>query len=444
MGTLNRISPILTASLFLAAVAGLAGCGKQSSASKTPPPPSEVAFVTITPQRVALTTELPGRTSPYLVAEVRPQVGGIILKRRFIEGSNVKAGEVLYEIDPSSYLAAQANAKATHARAKAGLANARAMLTKAKTSQANAKAAVARAEANAVPLRLRADRFKDLVAINAVSRQDYDDAAAAVRQADAAIQGAQASLGGTEAEIEGAEASIKGAEADIQGAEAAMETARINLAYTRVTAPISGRIGKSAVTTGALVTANQPAPLATIQQLAPIYVDVTQSSANLIRIQRNLESGRMKRGGGRAAVKLLLEDGTPYALKGTLSFSDVTVDPGTGSVTVRTVFPNPKGVLLPGMYVRALVEEGVAERGILVPQRGVTRDSSGNATALVVGAGDKVEPRVIKVSRALGDNWLVDEGLKKGDRVIVEGLQRVRPGAPVKAVPFDGKSPAHK
>jgi membrane fusion protein, multidrug efflux system len=208
------------------------------------------------------------------------------------------------------------------------------------------------------------------------------------------------------------------------------------------------------VTTGALVTANQPAPLATIQQLAPIYVDVTQSSANLLRIQRSLEAGRMQRGGGKAAVKLLLEDGTPYPLKGTLSFSDVTVDPGTGSVTVRTVFPNPNGVLLPGMYVRALVEEGVAERGLLVPQRGVTHDPSGNATALVIGAGDKVEPRAIKVSRALGDNWLVDEGLKKGDRVIVEGLQRVKPGVPVKAVPFDGKpaapaagappAPAHK
>jgi membrane fusion protein (multidrug efflux system) len=438
MRTHIRIAPILTACLILAGAAGMSGCGGKTAASKTPPPPPEVAFVTIAPQRVALTTELPGRTSPYMVAEVRPQVGGIILRRPFVEGANVNAGDLLYEIDPSGYLAAQSNAKAAQARAKAGLANAKAALAKARTSQANAKAALARAEANAVPLRLRADRFRELVAINAVSRQDYDDAAAAVRQAEAAIQGAQASLGGTEAEIEGAEASIQAAQADIQGADAAVESARINLAYTRVTAPISGRIGKSAVTTGALVTANQPAPLATIQQLSPIYVDVTQSSANLLRIRRSLESGRVRKDGGQAAVKLLLEDGTPYPLKGTLKFSDVTVDPGTGSVTVRTVFPNPKGVLLPGMYVRALVEEGVAERGILVPQRGVTRDPSGNATALVVGAGEKVEPRALKVSRALGDDWLVEEGLKKGDRVVVEGLQKAKPGSPVKAVPFGG------
>jgi membrane fusion protein (multidrug efflux system) len=432
----NRIAAVLTACLLAAAlVAG--GCGKNSSASKAPLPPAEVAFVTIAPQRVALTTELPGRTSPYLVAEVRPQVGGLVLKRPFTEGANVKAGDVLYEIDPSSYQAAFAGAKAAQSRAKAGLGNAKATLSRAKANQANAKAALARAEANAVPIRLKADRFRDLVAINAVSRQDSDDASAAVKQADASIRSAEAALAGTEAEIEGAEAAVRSAEADIESAAAALETAQINLSRTRVTAPISGRIGKSSVTTGALVTANQPAPLATIQQLSPIYVDVTQSSANLLRLTRSFEAGRLTKGGGRAAVKLLLEDGTPYPLKGTLSFSDITVEPGTGSVTIRTVFPNPKGVLLPGMYVRALVEEGVAARAILVPQRGVTRDPAGNATALVVGAGDKVEPRVLKVSRTIGENWLVEEGLAKGDRVIVEGLQKAKPGSVVKAVPFD-------
>jgi membrane fusion protein (multidrug efflux system) len=441
MRTLTRITPTLTACLLIAAVAGLSGCGKKTSASKTPPPPSEVAFVTIAPQRVALTTELPGRTSPYMVAEVRPQVGGIVIKRPFTEGANVKAGDVLYEIDPSSYQAAYAGAKAAQSRAKAGLSSAKAALSRSKANQANAKAALARAEANAVPLRLKAERFKELVAINAVSRQDYDDAAAAVTQAEAAIRSAEAALAGSAAEIEGAESSVKAAEAEIESATATLDAAQINLARTRVTAPISGRIGKSSVTTGALVTANQAAPLATIQQLSPIYVDVTQSSANLLRLTRSAEAGRMTKGGGHAAVKLLLEDGTPYPVKGTLSFSDVTVDPGTGSVTIRTVFPNPKGVLLPGMYVRAVVEEGVAERAILVPQRGVTRDPSGNATALVIGAGDKVEPRLLKVSRTLGDNWLVEEGLRKGDRVIVEGLQKARPGAAVKAVPF-GAGPA--
>lgn len=435
MRTTNRIAPTLIACLLLAAA--LSGCGKpEASTSKQPPTPPEVAFVTIRPQRVALTTELPGRTSAYLVAEVRPQVSGIVVSRPFAEGANVRAGDVLYEIDPASYRAAHAGAKAARSRAAAGLSNAKAALSRAKAGQANMKAALARAEANAVPLRLKADRFRELVAINAVSRQDFDDASAAVKQSEAAIRSAEAALAGTDAEIEGAESAVRAAEAEIESADAALEAAQIHLSRTRVTAPISGRIGKSAVTVGALVTANQPAPLATIQQLAPIYVDVTQSSANLLRLTRSFESGRLQKGGGRAAVKLMLEDGTPYPHKGTLGFSDVTVDPGTGSVTIRTVFPNPKGVLLPGMYVRALVEEGVAEQAILVPQRGVTRDPAGNATALVVGEGDKVEVRTLQVSRALGDSWLVDGGLKKGDRVIVEGLQKAKPGAPVKAVPF--------
>lgn len=413
MRTMIRISLALAAGLLFAVASS--GCGKpQASVSKQPPPPPEVAIVTVAPERVALTTELPGRTSASLVAEVRPQVGGIVMKRLFTEGADVKAGEVLYEIDPSSYQAAYANAKAASAKAKA--------------AHAGAKAALSRAEANAVPLRLKAERFRELAAINAVSRQDSDDASAAARQ--------------IEAEIRNAEAAVTGTEAEIEGAEAVLETARINLSHTRVTAPISGRIGKSAVTTGALVTANQPAPLSTVQQLGTIYVDVTQSSANLLRLARNLEAGRLKKDGNRAVVKLLLEDGTPYPLAGTLKFSDVTVEPGTGSIIIRTVFPNPKGVLLPGMYVHAVLEEGVSDRAIMVPQRGVTRDPAGNATALVVGAGEKVESRILKVSRVIGDNWLVDEGLKAGDRVIVEGVQRAKPGTQVKAVPFVPASPA--
>jgi membrane fusion protein (multidrug efflux system) len=367
---------------ILAAYLILTGCGKQSAAvSKAPP---EVGVVVIQPQRVALTTELAGRTSAYLIAEVRPQVGGIIQKRLFTEGADVKAGEVLYQIDPASYQAAYNSAKA----------------------------ALARAEANLIPARLKAERYKDLVKINAVSQQEYDDASAA----------------------------LKLAEADIEAGKAALETARINLAYTKVTAPISGRIGRSSVTNGALVTASQPAALSTIQELNPIYVDVTQSSSELLRLKQNLASGLLKsNGAAQAHVKLLLEDGSAYPLPGTLKFSEVTVDQSTGSITLRAIFPNPKKTLMPGMFVRAILEEGVSERAILVPQRGVTRNPAGNAMVLVVGAEEKVESKVIKVARTIGDNWLVSEGLKTGDRVILEGLQKARPGTPVKAVPFVNK-----
>jgi membrane fusion protein (multidrug efflux system) len=355
------------------------GCGRQQVALPSAIP--EVAIVTVQPQRVEITTELAGRISAYTVAEVRPQVGGIIQKRLFTEGSDVKAGEVLYQIDPSTYQAAYNNAKA----------------------------ALTKAEANIVPVRLKADRYKELVAINAVSKQDYDDVAA----------------------------SLKLAEAEIEASEAALETARINLDHTRVRAPISGRIGKSLVTTGALATANQATPLATVQELNPVYVDVTQSTANLLRLKQSLADGKLKQDGTKqATVKLVLENGMPYPLEGTLKFSDVTVDQTTGSVTLRTVFPNPKQVLLPGMYVRAVIHEGVDDRAILVPQKSVTRDSAGNPTTLVVGSGEKVELRALKVSRAVGDKWLVTEGLKPGDRVIVEGAQKAPPGAMVKVVDF--------
>ncbi len=360
-----------------------AGCEKSGQGSGQPGGGvPEVSVVAVRPERVPITTELPGRTSAFLVAEVRPQVGGIIKKRLFTEGSDVKAGDVLYQIDPAMYEAARDSAGA----------------------------GLSRAEANLTSIRSRMERYKELVAIDAVSRQDYDDASAALQQA----------------------------RADIDANKAALETARINLAYTRVTAPITGRIGKSNVTVGALATAGQGSPFTTIQQLDPIYVDVTQSSANLLQLKRNMAAGRIRDGGSaQARVTLLLEDGTPYPLEGSLKFSDVTVDPSTGSFILRVVVPNPKHMLLPGMYVRAVVREGVVDRAILVPQQGVSRDQKGNPLALIVDGSGKVQQRMITVDRAIGDKWLVSSGLMPGDRVIVEGVQKVRPGAPVKVVSFD-------
>ncbi|HMK60734.1 MAG TPA: efflux RND transporter periplasmic adaptor subunit [Dissulfurispiraceae bacterium] len=377
-------------SLFLAGIllgyVAVTGCGKQGAqVGQAPNTPPEVGVILIQPKRVTLTTELSGRTSPHLIAEVRPQVSGIIQKRFFTEGTDVKAGDQLYQIDPSSYQAAFNSSKA----------------------------ALARAEANVIPARLKADRYRELVKINAVSKQDNDDVAAALKQA----------------------------EADVEAAKAALETARINLAYAKITAPISGRIGRSSITEGALVNANQATALATIQQLSPMYVDVTQSSAELLRLKHSFASGLLKKdGANQAQVKLILEDGSQYPLSGTLKFSEVTVDQGTGSITLRAIFPNPEKVLLPGMFVRAVIEEGVNEKAILVPQRGVTRNPVGEAIAMLVGDGDKVEQRIIKVSRIVGDNWMVSEGLKAGDRVILEGFQRARPGMPVKAVSFAGNA----
>jgi membrane fusion protein (multidrug efflux system) len=359
------------------------GCGKKGAQAPPPSGPSEVSVITVQQQRVALTTELSGRVAASQTAEVRPQVSGIIQKQLYTEGTDVKAGAVLYQIDPASYQAAFNGAKAT----------------------------LARAEANLTPIRLKAERYRDLVKINAVSKQEYDDISA----------------------------SQKLAEAEIESAKAALETARINLAYTRVTAPISGRIGRSSVTNGALVTANQATPLSTIQQLSPVNVDVTQSSSEMLRLKKALQEGKLKGNGGQAKVKLILEDGTPYPLPGTLKLTEAFVDPGTGSITLRTLFPNPKSLLLPGMFVRAVLEEGVKDQAILVPQRGVTRNTTGSAMVMVVGAEEKVEPRVIKTERAVGDNWLVTDGLKTGDRIILEGIQRARPGTVVKAVPFGSK-----
>ena len=368
--------------LIMGLIAGLiaSGCGSQHTAPQPALP--EVATVMVNTEGVVLTTELPGRTSAYFVAEIRPQVNGIVQERLFNEGSDVNAGSVLYQIDPAPYQAAYKNAVA----------------------------ALARSEANLPPVRLKAERFGELIGRKAISQQDFDNADAALKQA----------------------------EADVESSKAAVETARINLGYTRITAPISGRIGKSNVTVGALATAYQGSAFAIIQQLDPIYVDVTQSSANLLQLKRNIAAGRIKGNGpDQTRVKLLLEDGTPYPLEGTLKFSEVTVDPTTGSFILRVVFPNPKHILLPGMYVRAIVQEGKVENAILVPQQGVSRDQKGNPIALVVDGSGKVEQRAITVDRALGDKWLVTGGLNPGDRLIVEGNQKVRPGASVKAVSWD-------
>jgi membrane fusion protein, multidrug efflux system len=376
---MNGYGPRAWTVVLLALTIVLGGCGRGPQAPPTRVP--EVATVTIAPQQVELSTELPGRTSPYRVAEIRPQVNGIIQQRQFREGSDVKAGQLLYQIDPAPF----------------------------KVALDSAKASLGKAQANLPTIRLRAERYKELLVDKAVSRQDYDDAAAAVEQA--------------RAEIEYWKASVEGA--------------RINLGYTRVTAPISGRIGKSSVTDGALLTAYQPASLATIQQLDPIYVDVTQSSAELLRLKRNLETGRLSANGknGRT-VRILLEDGTPYPLEGTLQFREVTVDPTTGSFTLRVVVPNPNHLLLPGMFIRAVVKEGINDQAILIPQQAVSRDQKGNPTVLIVDAEGKTQQRMLRLDRAIGDQWLVSSGLASGDRVIVEGMIKVRPGMAVKVAPF--------
>jgi len=360
----------------------LGGCQKQQAA---PTPVPEVAAVTIQPQQVELTTELPGRTCVYLVSEIRPQVNGIIQKRQFREGSDVKPGQLLYQIDPAPFQVALDSAKAS----------------------------LGKAQANLPSIRSRAERYKELLVDKAVSRQDYDDAAAAVEQALA----------------------------EIEYWKAAVEAARINLGYTRVTAPISGRIGRSSVTDGALVTAYQPASLATVQQLDPIYVDLTQSSAELLRLKRNLEAGRLSTDAeNNGKVRLLLEDGTPYPLEGTLQFREVTVDPATGSFTLRIVVPNPEHLLLPGMFVRAVVREGVAQNAILAPQQGVSRNPKGEPIALIVDEAGTVQQRILTLDRAIGDQWLVSSGLSAGERLIVEGMLNVRSGATVKVVPLDSRN----
>ncbi|MES1944717.1 RND family efflux transporter MFP subunit [Salinisphaera sp. PC39] len=377
---MTRHLPALT--LAAAAIPLLAGCGQATTDTAGSPPPPEVGVVELQPQRVTLSAELPGRTAAYRMAEVRPQVTGILQSRLFKQGARVEAGEMLYRIDPKPY-------RAAYQRAQADLASARATVG---------------------ALRQQAARYESLVADNAVSRQEYDDVKA---ELDRQL-------------------------AEVQVAEAALSTARIDLDYTEVKAPIDGRIGPTLVTVGALATANQEQVLARVTQLDPIYVDIQRSVEELMRLRRALASGRLdKAAPGQAEVELLLGDGRVYEHPGRLEVSDVTVSQGTGSVTLRAVFPNPGEELLPGMYVRARLSEGVREHAILAPQQGVTRNAQGEATALVVDGDGKVVQRRLEVARAIDSFWLVEDGLAAGDRLIVSGLQKIRPGATVRAVPAD-------
>lgn len=368
----------------LAAAVLLSGCdqsepaqGQMQAAQAVP-----VGVIEMQSKPLTLTKELPGRVSASRIAEIRPQVNGIIQSRLFVEGAEVEKGQALYQIDPSTFEAQVATSKAA--------------ITKAEASISNAKA--------------KSERYKELLSIKAVSQQDYDEA----------------------------DAAYKGAKADLLTAQAQLKTAQINLNYSKVLAPISGQIGKSNVTAGALVSANQATALATITQLDPIFVDLTQSSSELTRLKKAIAAGELDKDAAlHSKVELKMEDGSTYQHKGVLKFSEVTVDPSTGSVTLRAEFPNPEKLLLPGMYVRAVVVEGVKSDAILAPQRGVSRNTKGEPTAMVVSKDNTVEARVLKTDRTIGSNWLVTEGLNNGDKLIVEGLQKIRPGAPVNPMPAE-------
>lgn len=369
---LRRAKPFVGLALCVA----LAACGQGKPPEKGP---VEVGVVTLTAQNVTVSTELPGRTASTMMSEVRPQVAGVVQRRLFTEGSQVRAGQPLYQIDPSLYRASRDEAQAT----------------------------LASAQANAAAAQARANRYRTLGQSEAVSAQDRDDVTAAARQAAASVQQARATL----------------------------QTAGINLNFTQVRAPISGRIGRSAVTPGALVTASQATPLAVIQQLDPIFVDVTQSSTRLLALRRALAAGKALP--ASATIRLKLDDGTDYPLDGRIEFAEPIVDPDSGTITLRARFPNPDGLLLPGMFVRVVAPQSVVPGGILAPQQGISRDPKGNATALVVNRANKVERRIVTAGQALGDKWLITAGLKAGDRLIVEGTDKVQPGDPVKAVAVD-------
>ncbi len=382
-----------------------------------------VATITMKAQKVVLTDELPGRASAYRIAEIRPQVSGLILKRFFIEGSDVKAGQILYQIDPAPFQAVYDNA----------VARLNVMKKSANQAQAAFEAAMANVTQQKATMKLAmADqkRFEDAFKDRAVSESQRDKAVT-----NASV--ARATLRAVEAQMESSREAVAVAKANIRQAEALVKTARINLEYCRITAPIAGRIGRSNVTEGAIVTAYQPLALSSIQQLDPIYVDVPQSTTDLLQLKRRMKNGHINHDGiDQDRVKLILEDNTEYPLEGVLKFSDVSVDPTTGSVILRLVFPNPGSVLLPGMFVNAVIKEGVNEKAILVPQQGVSRDHKGNPFAMVVGEKNRVGIRMLAIDRALGNKWLVSKGLVPGDRVIVEGLQMLRPGTIVKATPF--------
>ncbi|MDR7120073.1 efflux RND transporter periplasmic adaptor subunit [Rheinheimera soli] len=371
----------------LAGSVALAGCGQAAHPVAPAAQAVPVGVVTLKSQAVTLTKELPGRVAASQIAEIRPQVNGIVLQRLFTEGSEVKAGQALYQIDPATFEA----------------------------QLSSAKAAVARAQASTASSKAKAGRYTELLKIKAVSQQEFDEA----------------------------DASYKQAQADLLTAQAQLKTAQINVNYSKVLSPIDGQISKSAVTAGALVSASQSTALATVTVLDPIYVDLTQSSNEMLQLKKALASGDL---GSDAAiqtvVELKMEDGSVYPHKGTLQFSEVTVEPGTGSVTLRAQFPNPEKLLLPGMYVRAEVVEGVKARAILAPQRGISRNSKGEATAMVVSKEGKVEARILQANRTIGSDWLVSSGLNEGDQLIIEGLQKIRPGAPVQAVPAESATQA--
>lgn len=380
---MSSVSRFTRLTLTVAVMAAFAGCGQKPNAQAGGAmPPGEVSVVTIAPERITISNELPGRLEATRIAEVRARVAGIVLKRTFREGSEVKAGDVLFKIDPAPF----------------------------KASYDSAQAALAKAQATQTQAVLKAQRYKPLVEANAISKQDYDDAFATQKQA----------------------------EADVASAKAALQTAALNLGYATVTSPISGRIGRALVTEGALVGQSDVTQLATVQQLDPIYVNLTQSSNDLLKLQQAMASGQLKTvGKDKARVTLVTDDGRPYPLAGKLLFSDITVDSTTGAITIRAEFPNPDRALLPGMYVRAKLEQAINEAAIVVPQQAVMRDLNGSSV-FVVGEDNKVAIRPVKTGSAQGDNWVVSDGLKAGDRVIVEGVQKVKPGAPVKPVPWAG------
>ncbi len=369
--------PYLASALVLSSL--LSACGSQEAPASAPPP-AKVGIITLKAQAIDLTTTLPGRVTAFQTAEVRPQVGGIVKRRVYAEGTEVKAGSVLYELDPATYQAAYASASAS----------------------------LAKANALAKQAKLIAKRYEGLVAIKAVSQQENDDAQASAAQT----------------------------QADVALAKAALDKARIELNYTRITSPISGRSGKSSVTAGALLTANQVQALTTVVQLDPIYVDMTQSSSDFLALKRAIEQGGVNQG-KRIPVKLTLSDGRTYEHAGSVAFSESTVDPSTNSITLRAQFPNPDGQLLPGLFVQAEVAQG-QQQGVLAPQRALSRNPQGDATAMVLDQDNNVQPRVVKTSRAIGDKWQVVEGLQAGDRLVVDGLQKARPGSVVKPVPFTG------
>ncbi|MEP7058994.1 MAG: efflux RND transporter periplasmic adaptor subunit [Caldimonas sp.] len=385
--TRSAFGPRDVALVALALAAALAGCGQQGAVpgaagpGGAAPPPAEVGVITVAPRPLGLTTELPGRLEASRVAQVRARAAGILQKRLFTEGSDVKAGQPLFQIDSAPYQA----------------------------TLASTQAALARAQANLTQATAQAERYKPLLEANAISKQEYINAVAAQKQA----------------------------EADVAAAKAAVQTGRINLGYASVTAPISGRIGRALVTEGALVGQGEATPLALVQQIDPMYVNFTQSSTDVLRLRRALESGKYKRasGPGSASVQVLLEDGSDYGLPGKLLFTDLSVDPTSGQITLRAEVPNPKGVLLPGMYVRVRLEQAETDNGIVVPQQAVTRGSTGDSV-MVVGADGKVAPRPVKIGAAIGADWVVLEGLAAGELVMVDGFQKLRGNAPVKPVPW--------